>query len=52
MSDISHRVHGVGSEDAAPDWPPLQTSELDVLLFITLWEVVRIGSVDLIVRKA
>ncbi|WP_340650089.1 phosphotransferase enzyme family protein [Pseudoxanthomonas winnipegensis] len=32
MSDASHRVHGVGPEDAAPDWPPLRADEVDTLL--------------------
>lgn len=32
MSDVDHRVHGVGPEDTVPDWPPLQAGELEALL--------------------
>ncbi|SEK85231.1 Ser/Thr protein kinase RdoA involved in Cpx stress response, MazF antagonist [Pseudoxanthomonas sp. GM95] len=32
MTDPTHRVHGVGPDEVAPDWPPLQASELDALL--------------------
>ncbi|TAA28034.1 MULTISPECIES: phosphotransferase enzyme family protein [Pseudoxanthomonas] len=32
MSDASHRVHGVGPEDVAPDWPALRIDEIDTVL--------------------
>ncbi len=32
MSDASHRVHGVGTDEVPPDWPPLQPAEIAALL--------------------
>ncbi len=32
MSDASHRVHGVGTNEVPPDWPPLQAWEIGALL--------------------
>ncbi|RXR08303.1 phosphotransferase enzyme family protein [Pseudoxanthomonas composti] len=32
MTDADHRVHGVGQEDVAPDWPPLQSAEIEAVL--------------------
>lgn len=32
MADAEHLVHGMGTEPAAPDWPPLTVAELDALL--------------------
>jgi Ser/Thr protein kinase RdoA (MazF antagonist) len=32
MSDASHRVHGVGTDEVPPDWPPLQPEEIGTLL--------------------
>lgn len=32
MAGAEHLVHGMGTEPAAPDWPPLTVAELDALL--------------------
>ncbi|KRE92470.1 aminoglycoside phosphotransferase [Frateuria sp. Soil773] len=32
MTEPDHRVHGLADDDVAPDWPPLDASELDALL--------------------
>jgi Ser/Thr protein kinase RdoA (MazF antagonist) len=32
MTDASHRVHGVGTDEVPPDWPPLQIAEIHTLL--------------------